>query len=131
MGAEKPNKFKVVAANGNTTVAGTLGVTGVTTIAGQLNANGGIVCDTDKLDVNYGVSLSTAKAWEPNRRQVSYRIEGEGESKEYVFNTLDAKNQLRFFSDLSDKELSGNLSAKYKFNTDEDEDGEEIELSSL
>lgn len=35
----------------NETVGGTLGVTGVTTLTGALNANGGIACDTDKFTV--------------------------------------------------------------------------------
>jgi len=45
------NKFNVTASSGNTLVAGTLGVTGITTITGLSNLNGGIAVDTDKFTV--------------------------------------------------------------------------------
>ena len=56
------DKFVVADTTGNTSIAGTLGtqvttlsstlgVTGATTLTGALNANGGIVCDTDKFVV--------------------------------------------------------------------------------
>jgi hypothetical protein len=45
------DKFTVAASSGNTVVAGTLGVTGITTLAALLNADGGIAVDTDKFTV--------------------------------------------------------------------------------
>ena len=41
-----------LAASSNATVGGTLGVTGVTTLTGLLNANGGIAVDTNNFTVN-------------------------------------------------------------------------------
>lgn len=45
------NKFTVAADSGNTLIAGTLAVTGATTLTGALVANGGITCDTDAFTV--------------------------------------------------------------------------------
>jgi len=45
------NKLNVTASSGNTTIAGTLGVTGVTTLTGALAANAGITVDTNKFTV--------------------------------------------------------------------------------
>ena len=45
------NKFIVTGSTGNTTVAGTLGVTGVSTLTGLLNADGGIAVDTSAFTV--------------------------------------------------------------------------------
>ena len=39
-------------ATGNSTIGGTLGVTGVVTLSGQLNANSGILVDTNKFTVD-------------------------------------------------------------------------------
>ena len=39
------NKFTVAASSGNTAIAGTLAVTGVSTMTGAINANGGVVGD--------------------------------------------------------------------------------------
>ena len=36
------NKFNVVAASGNTTIAGTLGVTGISTFSNNIDANGDV-----------------------------------------------------------------------------------------
>ena len=46
------NKFTVAAATGDTVVAGTLGVTGVTTLTGSLAANGGITVDSTNFTVH-------------------------------------------------------------------------------
>jgi hypothetical protein len=43
--------FTVADTSGNTAIAGTLAVTGATTLTGALTANGGITCDTDKFTV--------------------------------------------------------------------------------
>ena len=45
------NKLNVTASSGNTTIAGTLGVTGTTTLTGALAANAGITVDTNKFTV--------------------------------------------------------------------------------
>ena len=49
--ADGTDKFTVASQTGNTTVAGTLGVTGATTLTGALAANAGITVDTDKFTV--------------------------------------------------------------------------------
>tara|TARA_R100001530_G_scaffold47808_3_gene35948 strand:+ start:164 stop:1738 length:1575 start_codon:yes stop_codon:yes gene_type:complete len=49
--ADGTDKFTVDTDNGNTTIAGTLGVTGATTLTGALAANAGITVDTDKFTV--------------------------------------------------------------------------------
>ena len=45
------DKFTVTSGSGNTSIGGTLGVTGITTLTGALNANGGIAVDTNKFTV--------------------------------------------------------------------------------
>jgi len=45
------DKFTVKGNDGDTAIAGTLAVTGATTLTGALAANGGITCDTDKFTV--------------------------------------------------------------------------------
>ena len=49
--ADGTNKFTVQSNTGDTIIAGTLGVTGVTTLTGALAANAGITVDTDKFTV--------------------------------------------------------------------------------
>ena len=48
------DKFTVTSGSGNTSIGGTLGVTGITTLTGALNANGGIAVDTNKFTVADG-----------------------------------------------------------------------------
>jgi len=56
--ADGTDKFTVASQTGNTTVAGTLGVTGVTTLTGALAANAGITVDTDKFTVADGTGAT-------------------------------------------------------------------------
>jgi len=54
------NKFNVTAASGNTTVAGTLGVTGATTLTGALTAGAGSFSSTLTASAAAGITLSNA-----------------------------------------------------------------------
>src|SRR5690606_12547966 len=50
-----------VASNGNTTIGGTLGVTGISTFTGNVNANGGFDVD-DAFVIADGGALTTSQA---------------------------------------------------------------------
>ena len=54
------NKLNVVAASGDTTIAGTLGVTGATTLTGALDANGGASIDNIQIGVTGDNEIDTS-----------------------------------------------------------------------
>lgn len=67
----------------------------------------------DKYDLNYAVSYSSTSSDEPDRRQVLYIHDTDNDV--YYLNTSDQINTNRFFTELSENELIGDVNAVYNF----------------
>lgn len=81
-----------------------------------------------KLTINWGGSVSTANATEPDRRQLAFLYAPEDrESLNYRLNVQDRAENHRFFTDLQDEETSATFSAKYSFK----KDAEGVDRTSL
>ncbi|WP_375238313.1 TonB-dependent receptor domain-containing protein [Aurantibacter sp.] len=74
-----------------------------------------------KLDLNWAVGYTTMQNSMPDRMQntlIRDRVDGQN----FTFFTNGAVNNSRYYQDLKEKELSGDLHATYKFQKDEEED---------
>ena len=63
---------------------------------------------SDKFDVNWGVSYSTAKSDEPDRSEILYKS-FDSEKTEYFLEGLNASDNYRFFGDLDESEFSSRI----------------------
>ncbi len=69
---------------------------------------------TNKLEVKWGVSLSTASSTEPDRRQLGFDYdEGSLENGSAFLRVNDFSENQRIFIDFDDKDLAGDLAIKY------------------
>ncbi|WP_299259756.1 TonB-dependent receptor [uncultured Aquimarina sp.] len=77
----------------------------------------------EHLDVNWGGSYSYLESTEPDRRQVTLvpRVPNEPEGSRSFLLVSAASDNHRFFADLIEEELAGNLAVTYKFKKNEDE----------
>jgi hypothetical protein len=82
----------------------------------------------EKLTVNWGGSISTANATEPDRRQLAFLYAPDSrETFNYQLNVQDRAENHRFFTDLQDEESAASFSAKYSFR----KDAEGVDRTSL
>ncbi len=65
---------------------------------------------SDQLDLDWSASYATTSSDEPDRRQTLFVEDGEGGWKSY---TTDAKNTIRYFSEIDENEFISNVSLKY------------------
>lgn len=74
---------------------------------------------TDQIGVNWGISLNNVSAQIPDRQQYSLN-KVIGTENDYVFAVNAKSNNNRYFENLKEDEIAGNLSADYKFAKKED-----------
>lgn len=95
-------------------------------ITNQLRGNH-LLMDNDKLELTWGVSNSIAKSAEPDRVQLLYQSE---DGEDFEFSGLNASDNHRFFSDLTDNEKAFNFSGKLYLDKTENNSRGNIEFGA-
>lgn len=89
----------------------------------QLNESG-------SLTFKWGGSYSLANNIEPDRKQLLYKATDDTKS-DYIIEGLNASDNHRFFSDLSETETSGRADLEYVFKKKTKEDGTDVVLGKI
>ena len=86
----------------------------------------------NKLRVNWSAALNNANSTEPDRRQLVYFYDDKEDTENYTINATDRIENHRFFSFLTERQLSAKAEATYifKYNTDNVEDGAKLSLTA-
>ncbi|MFI3258942.1 MAG: TonB-dependent receptor [Rikenellaceae bacterium] len=70
---------------------------------------------SNKLELNYNISYSSTSSDEPDRRQVMYTDLGDGT---YDLFKEDQNETMRYFAELTETDLNGQVATNFKFGTD-------------